>query len=132
MMVSTGRVSGESWSVPTVSAPELASDHGLRFCIEPRVGETFATTDAMLRLIDHVDTENLGVVLDAAHLYAAKEILPLSVEKLGDRVYYVHAADNDSKDNRHLAVGDGHHRLGRFVVGFDKNGVRRLRGAGHR
>lgn len=29
------------------------------------------------------------------------------MEKLGDRVYYVHAADNDSKDNRHLAVGDG-------------------------
>lgn len=49
----------------------------------------------------------MGVILDTAHLHAAKEILPLSVEKLGSHIKYVHIADNDSRENRHLAPGDG-------------------------
>ncbi len=100
----------EFWRIMVESYREcarIATDFGLKFCIEPRTGETLATSDAMLRLIDHADVDNLGVVLDAAHLFAAKEILPLSVEKLGDRIFYVHAADNDGRDNLHLAVGDG-------------------------
>jgi sugar phosphate isomerase/epimerase len=47
------------------------------------------------------------VVFDTAHLYAQKEILPISVEKLKDRIFLVHAADNDSTANAHLAPGDG-------------------------
>ena len=46
-------------------------------------------------------------MLDTAHLHAQKEILPLSVEKLGCRIFYVHAADNDSRTNEHLALGEG-------------------------
>ncbi|MGE5623550.1 MAG: sugar phosphate isomerase/epimerase family protein [Methanocella sp.] len=34
-------------------------------------------------------------------------ILPLSVEKLGDRITYLHVADNDGRVNAHLAVGRG-------------------------
>ena len=60
-----------------------------------------------LLAVDAVQDENLGAVLDTAHLHAQKEILPLSVEKLGHRIVYVHAADNDSKTNEHLALGAG-------------------------
>ncbi|MEZ8221895.1 Xylose isomerase-like TIM barrel, partial [Candidatus Fervidibacteria bacterium JGI MDM2 JNZ-1-D12] len=64
-------------------------------------------TDAALRLFDHVGHENLGFVLDTGHLHAQKEILPLSVEKLGKRIFYVHLSDNDSKTNEHLGLGRG-------------------------
>ncbi|MEM3678464.1 MAG: sugar phosphate isomerase/epimerase [Candidatus Bathyarchaeia archaeon] len=85
----------------------IAEEHGLRFCLEPRVGESVSNTDAMLRLAEAIDSENFGVVLDTGHLHAQKEILPLSVEKLGRLIVYVHASDNDGRDNYHLGIGKG-------------------------
>ncbi len=94
--------------VDTIAACNArAKAAGLKMTIEPRVGETISNTDALLRLFDAVGDENLGAVLDTAHLHAQKELLPLSVEKLGKRIYYVHAADNDGTTNLHLALGHG-------------------------
>ncbi len=80
---------------------------GLKFCLEPRVGELLSNTDALLRMMDEVGDENFGAVLDTAHLNAQKEILALSVEKLGKRIFFVHAADNDGRVNDHVAAGRG-------------------------
>ncbi|MCD6520400.1 MAG: sugar phosphate isomerase/epimerase [Anaerolineae bacterium] len=79
----------------------------LPLCLEPRVGEIISNTDALLRLMDHVNEETFGAVLDTAHQHAQKEILPLSVEKLGSKIMYLHVADNDGKVNEHLALGEG-------------------------
>lgn len=84
-----------------------AKKAGLRFCVEPRVGELLSNTDAILRMMDAVGDDNFGAVLDTAHQNAQKEILALSVEKLGKRIFYVHAADNDGRNNDHLAAGRG-------------------------
>jgi sugar phosphate isomerase/epimerase len=93
----------ESFSFMTQEAKKA----GLRFCVEPRVGEMLSNTDAILRMMDHVDDTNFGAVLDTAHQNAQKEILALSVEKLGKRIFFVHAADNDGRVNDHLAAGRG-------------------------
>ncbi len=93
----------ESFSFMTREAKKA----GLKFCVEPRVGELLSNTDAILRMMDEVGDENFGAVLDTAHLNAQKEILALSVEKLGKRIFYVHAADNDGKVNDHVAAGRG-------------------------
>ena len=84
-----------------------AKKAGLRFCVEPRVGEMLSNTDAILRMMDAVGDENFGAVLDTAHLNAQKEILALSVEKLGPRIFFVHAADYDGRVNDHVAAGRG-------------------------
>lgn len=100
----------KQWQVMVDSFRTLAqkaSDAGLKFCLEPRVGEMISNTDAALRLFDHVGHENLGFVLDTGHLHAQKETLSLSVEKLGKRIFYVHLSDNDSKTNEHLGLGCG-------------------------
>ncbi len=88
-------------------ANEKAKRGGMKLCLEPRVGEIISNTDSLLRLMDAVDDENFGAVLDTGHLNAQKEILPLSVEKLGKSIFYVHVSDNDGKTNEHLAVGRG-------------------------
>ncbi len=80
---------------------------GLKFCVEPRVGELLSNTDAILRMMDTVGDDNFGAVLDTAHLNAQKEVLALSVEKLGKRIFFVHAADNDGRVNDHVAAGRG-------------------------
>jgi sugar phosphate isomerase/epimerase len=84
---------------------QIARDHGLQLLIEPRVGEVTSNSEALLRLLEAVDDENLGVILDTAHQHAQKEMLPLSVEKLGRHIRYVHVADNDGLTNRHFVPG---------------------------
>lgn len=100
----------------------IARDAGLMLCLEPRVGELVSNSDALLRLCQQVDDPGFGVVLDTAHLHAQKEILPLSVEKLGQRILYVHASDNDGRDNAHLAPGRGTVDWGSLFRGLRRNG----------
>ena len=100
----------EQWDVLVSTfkhCARVAQSAGLPFCLEPRVGEMISNTDALLRLMEHVDEESFGAVLDTAHQHAQKEILPLSVEKLGRRIMYLHVADNDGKTNEHRALGEG-------------------------
>ncbi len=85
----------------------IAKENGVGLLVEPRVGEIVANSDAMLRMIEQVNDDNLGVILDIGHQYAQKELIPLSIEKLGRHMKYVHIADNDGRDNRHLVPGDG-------------------------
>ena len=103
---------------------QIAEKHQIPLLIEPRTGEVLANTDALLRILDAVNSENLGVIFDTAHLHAAKEILPLSIEKLGNNIKYVHAGDNDGSSDRHLIPGDGtidweEIFLGLKKIGFD-------------
>jgi sugar phosphate isomerase/epimerase len=85
----------------------IARDHGVQLLVEPRVGELTSNSEALLRLLEAVDDDNFGVILDTAHQHAQKEMLPLSVEKLGRHIRYVHVADNDGLTNRHFAPGMG-------------------------
>lgn len=97
-----------SWLVDSIGAcADEAERAGLKFCLEPRVGEIVSNTDALLRLMDAVENDSFGAVLDTGHQHAQKEILPFSIEKLGRRVYYVHVSDNDGQTNQHLALGRG-------------------------
>jgi sugar phosphate isomerase/epimerase len=98
------------WGWLTDSIGACADEAGradLKFCLEPRVGEIVSNTDALLRLMDAVENDNFGAVLDTGHQHAQKEILPLSIEKLGGRVQYLHVSDNDGQTNQHLALGRG-------------------------
>jgi sugar phosphate isomerase/epimerase len=69
------------------------------------VGENVSNTDAMLRLFDAIPDRNFGAVLDTGHQNAQKEILPLSIEKLRDRIFYVDVSDKDGRTNTHLPFG---------------------------
>ena len=100
----------------------ISEDYGLKLCLEPRVGESISNTDAMLRLLEAVGSDNFGAVLDVGHLHAQKEIIPLSVEKLGSRVFYVHASDNDGRDNYHLPPGMGTVDWKALAKALDKHG----------
>ena len=86
---------------------DAARRFGMKLTVEPRVGELVSNTDGLLRLMDAVGDQDLGAVLELAHLNAQKEILPLSVEKLGARIFGVHVSDNDGRDNAHRPIGEG-------------------------
>lgn len=112
-----------SWLTDSIGAcADEANRASLKFCLEPRVGEIVSNTDGLLRLMDAVDADNFGAILDTAHQHAQKEILPLSVEKLGGRIYALHAADNDGQTNQHLAVGRGSVDWEALFHGLKKHG----------
>ncbi|HIE18160.1 TPA: sugar phosphate isomerase/epimerase [Candidatus Bathyarchaeota archaeon] len=54
-----------------------------------------------------IKSENLGVVLDAAHLAAQKMSPAQCVEMLGKRIFYVHASDSNFLTEDHLEIGTG-------------------------
>jgi sugar phosphate isomerase/epimerase len=97
----------ESFVQAVRRANGIARKNGVGLLLEPRVGEVASNSDALLRLIEAVDDDNFGVILDVAHQHAQKELLPLSIEKLGRHLKYVHVADNDGRDNHHFGPGEG-------------------------
>jgi len=90
-----------------IQCNKKAKEAGLKLTMEPRIGEIISNTDALLRLMDAVNDENFGAVLDTGHLHPQKEILPLSIEKLGHGIHYLHVSDNDGRSNEHLGLGKG-------------------------
>ncbi len=85
----------------------LAEQAGLRLALEIRPYEMVSNADGMRRLMDAVDSPALGVVFDTAHFFVQKEILPVAVEKLADRIFLVHLADNNGIEDFHWAPGKG-------------------------
>ena len=94
--------------VPSISeCNDMAKDHGLKLCIEPRTWETISNTWALELLWREIKSENLGAVLDVAHLAAQKMSPAQCVEMLGKRIFYIHASDSDFLTEDHLEIGSG-------------------------
>jgi xylose isomerase len=92
---------------------DAAADEGLKLAFEYKPKETrnfslVANADAVLRLIDQVGSNNLGVLLDTGHAMYAKEDLPTTVEKLDKALFHVHLCDNYGDWDDDLAPGVVH------------------------
>jgi len=100
----------EAWEnyVDAVSrCADIVEDAGLKLAIEPMPRYIVNNSDAMLRLLDDVSSESLGVNLDTGHLFVQKEIVPIAIEKLGKRILAAHLSDNDGETEYHWAPGKG-------------------------
>jgi len=86
---------------------ELAEESGIKMGIEIRPFEIVSNSDGMLALIKASDSDNLGLVLDTGHLFFQREVLPISVQKLGKKIFHVHLNDNDGLRNFHWPPGKG-------------------------
>ncbi|MDA4123498.1 MAG: sugar phosphate isomerase/epimerase, partial [Thaumarchaeota archaeon] len=79
----------------------VADSHGLRFALEARPREMVSTTDGLLRLFNEVGGSNFGALVDTAHLFVQREYLPLSLHKLGEKIFGVHLTDSDGLIEHH-------------------------------
>jgi len=92
---------------------DAAADSGLKLAFEYKPKETrnfslIANSDTILRLIDQIDSSNLGVLLDTGHAMYAKEDLPTTVEKLDEALLHVHLCDNYGDWDDDLVPGTVH------------------------
>ncbi len=85
----------------------VAERAGVRLTMEIRPYEMVSNADGMRRLVDAVGSPAVGVVFDTAHFLVQKELLPVAIEKLRDRIFLVHLADNDGTSDYHWAPGRG-------------------------
>jgi len=103
---------------------DIAKDHGLKLCIEPRTWETISNAWALELLLREVKSENLGAVLDVAHLAAQKMHPVQCVEMLGKRIFYVHASDSGFMMEDHLEIGTGMVDWKSFLEALKKHGFK--------
>ncbi|MDQ1281161.1 MAG: hypothetical protein QG670_2425 [Thermoproteota archaeon] len=73
---------------------DYASKNGLRVTLEPHPFMIVSNMDAMLRLIDAVGSESLGLTFDTALSKSADEISEMAILKMGRRIFNVHVSDN--------------------------------------
>jgi sugar phosphate isomerase/epimerase len=85
----------------------IAARKDLWLLIETRANDVFSSTDALMNLIREAGGDNLGVILDVAHVHAGKEYLALVIPKLGSLIKLVHLSDNDGSFGYHYAPGAG-------------------------
>ncbi len=114
----------------------IAKSKGLTLLIETRANDWIGSTDGIMNLIQDADADNMGVILDVAHIHAGKEYLALAIRKLGSLIKLVHLSDNDSSQAYHLPPGNGNidfqgvlHSLN--LVGFDGALVIDISGVDH-
>jgi len=85
----------------------ITASKGLSLIVETRANDVFGSTDALMNLIRDTGADNMGVILDVAHVHAGKEYLSLVIPKLGDLIKLVHFSDNDGTQAYHHSPGTG-------------------------
>ena len=109
-----------NWMVEGISAcVDAASEAGLRFAFEYKPKETrnfslIANADGVLRLLDQVKSNKMGVLMDTGHVLYAKEDLPTTVEKLDWHLFHVHICDCYGDWDDDLVPGTVHDFTGFF------------------
>jgi sugar phosphate isomerase/epimerase len=95
-----------------VAAVEHAEHHGVVLGVEPEHNNVVCDARAARRLLDHVGSSNLKIVLDAANLIdpgrldAQHDVLAEAIELLGDDLVLAHAKDV-RPDGKVVAAGRG-------------------------
>jgi sugar phosphate isomerase/epimerase len=103
-----------------------AESHGLKFALEARPREMVSTTDGLLSLFKEVGSSNLGALVDTAHLFVHREYIPLSLHKLGKKIFAVHLTDSDGLIEHHWAPGEGKIDWAEVLNAFSAIGYRDL------
>lgn len=80
---------------------------GLKMIIEPHPYRWINSAASMMRLIEHVDEDNLGMNFDPSHLFASGEIPQRTVYEMRGKIWHTHLSDNDTLTNVHWRPGKG-------------------------
>jgi sugar phosphate isomerase/epimerase len=66
-----------------------------------------SNTASMLRLIEHIDSNALGINFDPSHLFPVGETPHVVIYQLAERIFHCHFSDNDGTTNVRWRPGEG-------------------------
>ncbi len=86
---------------------EYAERAGVTYSIEPHPFRYGSSVEGLLRILDAVGSEALGVNFDPSHLFPSGDIPHVAVHRLEGRIVHCHFSDNDGETNVHWRPGKG-------------------------
>lgn len=94
-----------------------AGERGVRLAIEPLnrfETDLVNTVDQALELVDFIDRDNVGLLVDTFHMNIEEKSIGDAVRLAGDRIFHVQVAENDRG-----APGTGHVPWAEFFTALD-------------
>jgi sugar phosphate isomerase/epimerase len=86
---------------------DIAAGYGLRFTLEGHPHVIVSHTDSFLAFHQEVARENFGMNYDTGMQTDQREHVPISIRKLGRRLFHLHVRDSDSLVVHQLPIGQG-------------------------
>jgi sugar phosphate isomerase/epimerase len=86
---------------------DICEDAKVRYALEPHPYRYMSNAASMLRLIEHVQSDALGMNFDPSHLFPMGDMPQTVIYQLGDRIFHCHFSDNDGTTNVHWRPGKG-------------------------
>ncbi|SDS01501.1 Sugar phosphate isomerase/epimerase [Paenibacillaceae bacterium GAS479] len=100
----------------------LLEDANMRMAIEPHPNRMIHNSAGMLRLMDQLSTNRIGLNLDPSHLFPMGEMAQVVAYEVGDRIFHTHFSDNDGQSNAHWRPGKGKIDWGATIRALDDIG----------
>lgn len=107
-----------------------AADHGVTIGIENHVDSCLESTDSMVRFLNQLPDEGVGITLAPSHLFRTGHSIPEAIRTIGDQIAFFYARDwkpeTDPEENpSDQFVGNGEldfHEMIRALidVGYDE------------
>jgi len=85
---------------------KMAEERNLKIAMEAFAWSMCSTPSDLLRLIEEVQSNRLGLNLDTGHLMAQHHYVTMAVYQLKDRIFHTHLKDHDGISNL-VPVGTG-------------------------
>jgi sugar phosphate isomerase/epimerase len=101
---------------------EVVVGAGFRLAIEPVPYGLINHTDTLLRVAEELKSDRFGMNLDTGHIFVQRESLPITIEKLGPRLFGTHISDNDGIVQDHWKIGTGRISWPEVIAAFKKIG----------
>jgi len=96
---------------------ETARSLGLTLAIEYKPGQLIAGAQEAMRLVEEIDQEGVGVLVDTAHAFAAGEDVAALPARLASRLVHVHLGDSGGDADADLPPG-AEHDFAPFLAGL--------------
>ena len=104
-----------------------SQDYDFRLGLEPAnafVTDLVNTATDAIKIVDDLNFENLGVVLDTGHMNLVKDSPENAVRVLGDCLLQIHTNDNDGVHQLNLVPGDGNFDFPNLIDTLQISGFR--------
>ena len=86
---------------------QICDEYGVQLALEPHPHRIMKNADSMLRILDMIHTDKIGLNLDPSHLFPMGEMAHIVVYRINKKIMHCHFSDNDGQTNAHWRPGKG-------------------------
>lgn len=85
----------------------VCKEYDVRLALEPHPHRIMKNADSMMRILERVEGDRIGLNLDPSHLFPMGEMAHVVVYQVNKNIFHTHFSDNDAQTNAHWRPGKG-------------------------